>query len=86
MQFPNPNRIIEQAFRKFLVLLAVLLAAPAVLSFLGQLPALPAFLAVSLVAAAIHSWRGRATPGPSRRRAIGRAERTPVMPIEEDDR
>jgi len=68
-------------------MLAFLLVAPIVLRFLEQHPMLVAALAVTLVAAAVHGYQNRRASSPARSRSIGRAERTPVMPIEieEDD-
>lgn len=75
-----PNRIVGQATKWFCYVLALLLGA----HLIAQIPFLGIALVVCLAAYIAHSVRNRPT-GPTRARNIGRAERTPIMPIMEDD-
>lgn len=78
----NPDQVVGRVFRWFCYALALLLAIPFVVHLIVQIPFLGAALVVCL--AACIAVRNRQTR-PTRERTIGRAERTPIMPIMEDD-
>lgn len=80
----NPNRIVERVFRWFCYVLALLLLVPLGVRLIADVPFLGVALMVCFAAYIADAVRNRQTK-PTRARIIGRAERTPIMPIEGGD-
>jgi fatty acid desaturase len=81
----DPNRMVGRAAKWFCCLLALLMLIPLGTRLIAQVPWLGMALAVCLVAFIAHAVRNHQAVKPNRVRSVGRAERTPVMPIMEDD-